>query len=196
MFTQRGSVARHWSCFQFPPIINNAAIHILVRPRSGIPGPKGADSGSFVRISVEFLPDPKLKWPHSVTLTSHCYLLFPKGLIHDSDSWKDVFFSTCRKQKSIHTSLCQKGVVSVSKESGTVSLDCLAVSVAEILKYLLWSVNYAALRATNVPHHDHSSCPGPFPRASQTSPQCSKRSVTVLHSSEPYWLLSAQSTGC
>lgn len=45
-----------------------------------------------VRLSTAFLPDPRLKWPHTVKVSFHCYLLFPKGLIHDSASWKDVFF--------------------------------------------------------------------------------------------------------
>lgn len=69
-----------------------------------------------VKIALEFLLDSKLKWPHTVKVRVHCYLLFPKGL----DSWLTFirgclffFFSTCRKQKSIHTSSCRKGVESV-----------------------------------------------------------------------------------
>lgn len=43
VFTQRAVLPDIEAVSNFPPIINNASMHSLVRPRGGIAGPKGAD---------------------------------------------------------------------------------------------------------------------------------------------------------
>lgn len=87
-----------------------------------------------VKIALEFLPDPILKWPHTVKVRFHCYLLFPKGLIHDSHAGEDVFFfffPTCRKTNPFTLTHVKRRLI-----SQRVNLIFCLDNLCQLLKYL------------------------------------------------------------